>query len=48
MYALNPRIQEAEAGNLCEFEASFVYIASFGIARLHSEPVSQKKQKKKS
>ena len=33
VHVYNPSTEEAEAGSLCEFEASLVYIASLKPAR---------------
>ena len=49
-HVLNPSILEAEAGDLCEFEASLVYKASSRTAKtvLQRNPVSKtNKQTKK-
>lgn len=42
VHAFNPRVQEVEAGVLCEFKASLICIASSGLPGLHSESPSQK------
>ena len=48
VHTFNPSTREAEAGDLCEFEASLVYRASSTTARAtQRNPVSKKKNKTK-
>lgn len=48
VHAFNSSSQEAEEGNLCEFEASLIHIASPRTSRtLHRETLSRNKSIRK-
>jgi hypothetical protein len=48
MHAFNPRTRDAEAADLCEFEASLVYRVSSRTAKVtQRNPVLKNKRKKK-
>ena len=46
-HALNPSTLEAEAGDLCEFEASLVYKASSRTARATQRNLSKEQKEEK-
>ena len=47
VHTFNPSTQEAEAGNLCEFKASLIYIVSSKAARATQRNLVSKNQKEK-